>query len=119
MRIPVATRLVTALVLSHFSRRVDLNFTWTLYVNQLLNSVVKLYMIWRLPKQRWVNRGNQQSGAGGGALVSALRNTMAIYLTGLSVVALLLVALAVTNSVPLPGMNAARGVYADVFGRLP
>ena len=113
------TRLITALVLFCFTRRVDLNFTWTLYVNQLLNSVVKLYMIWRLPKQRWVNRGNQRSGADGGALMSAVRTGMAAYLTGISLAVLLVAALVVTQGSSLPGVNMVRLVYADLMGRLP
>ena len=113
------TRLVTALVLFFFSRRVDLNFTWVLYVNQLLNSLVKLYMIWRLPKQRWLNRGDQRAGAGGSHFAGLVRTTMAGYLTMISVAVLLIAALAVTNSVALPGANLMRIVYADVFGGVP
>ena len=111
------TRLVSALVLFTYSRRVDLNFTWLLYANQLLNSVVKLYMIWRLPKQRWVNRGNQRSGAGGGAFLSAMRTTMAAYLTVFSVAMLLLVALVLTNSVATPSLPMARAIYADLLSK--
>ena len=110
------TRLVTALVLFTYSRTVDLNYTWSLYANQLLNSVVKLYMIWRLPKQRWVNRGNQRSGAGGGVLLTAARNVMAAYLTGFSLLMLLIFALVLTSTLAMPSLPVARALYAHLFG---
>ena len=110
------TRLVAALVLFTYSRQVDLNYTWSLYANQLMNSIVKLYMIWRLPKQRWVNRGNQRSGAGGGMLLTAARNVMAAYLTSLSVLILLISALLLTASVSVPSQPAVRALYEHLFG---
>ena len=62
------TRMMLSIVLFTYARRVDLNFVWTLYANQLLNAVVKVYMQWRLAKQKWANRGNQKAGfAGDGA----------------------------------------------------
>jgi mannuronan synthase len=109
------TRLVSALVLFTYSRRVDLNYTWALYANQLMNSAVKLYMIWRLPKQRWFNRGNQKSGAGGNVILSAARATMAAYLTALSIVMLVLVALLLTNTMSMPNLAIARRLAGDVL----
>lgn len=110
------TRLVTALVLFTYSRTVDLNFTWSLYANQLMNSIVKLYMIWRLPKQRWVNRGNQRAGASGGAMLTAARNLMAVYLTGFSLLLLIIVALVLTTTLTMPSLPGARAIYANLFG---
>ncbi len=111
-----ATRLVSALVLFTYSRSVDLNYTWVLYANQLTNSLVKLYMIWRLPKQRWVNRGNQRAGADGGALLSAARTVMAAYLTGLSILMLLIAALILSATLTLPSGPALRALYDGLFG---
>jgi mannuronan synthase len=110
------TRMIVALVLFTFSRRIDLNYTWCLYANQLLNSVVKLYMIWRLPKQRWVNRGNQSAGAGGGTFINAVRGMMAGYLTGFSVLALLLFALLATGTLTTPGAGFVNAITADWSG---
>jgi mannuronan synthase len=109
------TRLVSALVLFAYSRQVNLHYTWALYANQLLNSAVKLYMIWRLPKQRWFNRGNQSSGAGGAAFVAAARSTMAGYLTGVSMAVLLLAALVLTNTLPMGNLTLARTLMADLL----
>jgi mannuronan synthase len=92
------TRLITALVLFTFCRRIDFNFVWCLYANQLANASIKLYMIWRLPKQRWANRGNQSAGGG----QARLKEWAAGYLTGVSVLALLLAGLLVTGLLPVP-----------------
>ncbi len=110
------TRLVSSLVLFTYSHRVDLNYIWVLYANQLLNSAVKLYMIWRLPKQRWFNRGNQQSGGGGSMVAAIARSTMAAYLTALSVAMLVLVALVLTKTMAMPNITLLRALLADTFG---
>ena len=96
------TRLALACVLFAFTPRIDWNFVWCLYVSQIVTAVVKLYMIWRLPKQRWSNRGNQRAAGPGGRLVGALRSGMAGYLTLLSCSALLLVAGLISGLMPLP-----------------
>ena len=110
------TRLVSALVLFAYSGGVNLHYVWALYANQLLNSFVKLYMIWRLPKQRWFNRGNQQSSASGDTFVAAARSTMAAYLTTLSLAVLLLAALILTHTMPMGNLTLARTVMADLLG---
>ena len=58
------------LILSVYAHRVDLNFVWALYANQLVNAAVKVYMIWRLSKQKWTNRGNQKAGFAGSGMVA-------------------------------------------------
>jgi mannuronan synthase len=88
----IASRLLIALVLASYSARVDLNYVWCLYANQLLNASIKLYMIWHLPQQSWVNRGNQTSGVGHG-LLQTMRSSFAFYLTLLSVGCLVALAL--------------------------
>ena len=81
-----------------FCRKIDFNFVWCLYANQLANASIKLYMIWRLPKQRWANRGNQSVGGGH----ARFKEWAAGYLTGVSVLALLLAGLLVTGMLPVP-----------------
>jgi mannuronan synthase len=95
------TRLITALVLFTFCRKIDFNFVWCLYANQLANATIKLYMIWRLPKQRWANRGNQTAGEGLG-FAMVVRESAARYLTTASVLALLLAGLLITGVLPVP-----------------
>jgi mannuronan synthase len=86
------TRLMLALVLFAYSPRIDMNYIWCLYLNQLVNAAVKLYTMWRLPQQKWANRGNQKSNAFAGGFVQSVRRGMAAYLTALSVASLLLIA---------------------------
>ena len=75
------SRMMLSLVLFTYARRVDLNFVWTLYANQILNAGVKVYMQWRLAKQKWTNRGNQKTGFAGGGGIAIFREVMAAYLT--------------------------------------
>ena len=68
----------------------------------MVNAAVKLYTLWRLPQQRWVNRGNQSANS---ALPDArfdVRRGAAAYLTTLSVAALILVAVTWTGLVHAP-----------------
>lgn len=49
--------------------------TWPfiLYLNQVINASVKIYMIFHLSKQKWSNRGNQSAGNGSG-FVNTVKN---------------------------------------------
>jgi glycosyltransferase Alg8 len=67
----VATRLVLSLYLCRHARTADASWPFILYLNQLINAAVKIYMIFHLAKQRWTNRGNQRAGAGTGLLARA------------------------------------------------
>jgi mannuronan synthase len=98
----LVTRFIAALILSAYSPRFDLNYVWCLYANQLLNAAVKVYMIWRLPAQRWANRGNQVAGAGGQRLLAKVRAVIAAYLTVVSVAGLLLAATLATGVLQTP-----------------
>ena len=84
----VLTRLLVSLVLFSYSPRVDFNYVWCLYANQIVNATVKLYMLWRLPNQRWSNRGNQCKMQAARACWPPSRSAMAGYLTALSIGAL-------------------------------
>jgi glycosyltransferase Alg8 len=56
------SRLVMSSVLFYHARRIDMGFPFLLYCNQLINSLIKIYILFRLPQQRWKNRGNQSAG---------------------------------------------------------
>ncbi|MBO9476728.1 glycosyltransferase [Shimia sp. R11_0] len=70
------SRVVLCLFLIGYSRRADMTWPFILYLNQVINASVKIYMIFHLSKQKWSNRGNQSSGEGTG-LVERLRNGFA------------------------------------------
>ena len=99
------TRALLSIVLFTYARRVDLNFIWCLYTNQLLNAAVKVYMIWRLSKQKWANRGNQKQGFAGNGLVAIAQGAMAIYLTALSTAGLFLAVMLYTELLRIPSFG--------------
>lgn len=84
------SRLLLSLILCTYSRKVDLSYSWILYLNQLINASVKVYCIFRLSKQRWSNRGNQSAGMDGEGIVETARNVMAFWCTSVAVALLFL-----------------------------
>jgi glycosyltransferase Alg8 len=98
------------MVLFTYARRIDLNYIWCLYVNQLLNAAVKIYMMWRLAKQKWANRGNQKQGTSGDAALETFRGVMAVYLTILSAASMLLVVMIYTELLNVPSVNLVRSL---------
>jgi glycosyltransferase Alg8 len=68
--------VVLCLFLFGYSRRADMSWPFILYLNQVINASVKIFMIFHLSKQKWSNRGNQSSGDGGGRIEQA-RNLFA------------------------------------------
>ena len=104
------TRALLSIVLFTYARAVDLNYIWCLYANQLLNAAVKIYMIWRLSKQRWANRGNQRQGFVGGGWIELYRACMAIYLTALSAAGLFLVVMLYAELLKVPSFRFVLAV---------
>lgn len=62
----VFSRLVLCLFLFRYSRKVDMSWPLILYLNQIINASVKIFMIYHLSKQKWSNRGSQSAGNGEG-----------------------------------------------------
>lgn len=104
------TRAVLSLVLFTYARTVDLNYIWCLYANQLLNAIVKVYMLWRLSKQKWANRGNQKQGFSGSRLDALLRDGMAVYLTAMSAAGLFLFVAVFTDLLSVPSLGFLRAL---------
>lgn len=107
------TRMLLSMVLFTYARRVDLGFVWTLYANQLLNAAVKVYMMWRLAKQKWANRGNQTQGFSGDDWIVRFRENMASYLTWLTFGSLFIVVMIYTGLLNVPDWGT---VFAILFG---
>jgi glycosyltransferase Alg8 len=55
------SRLCVSLILFIYARRIDMSFPFLIYVNQFVSTVIKIYILFRLPQQRWSNRGDQKS----------------------------------------------------------
>ena len=102
------TRLMLSLVLFSYARTVNYNYVWILYVNQLLNAGVKVYMLWRLSKQRWANRGNQTAGMGGQSMLARAKDLMAVYLTIVSFSAIFLTVVVYTRLIEPPSLGFVR-----------
>ena len=99
------TRMLLALVLFTYARQVDLNFVWTLAANQKMNASVKIYMMWRLAKQKWANRGNQTAGMGGTDFLAIFREGMAKYMTAFTVSCLALGVVVYTELLTIPSLG--------------
>ncbi len=99
------TRMLLSLLIFQYSRRVDLNYVWILYVNQITNACVKVYMLWRLSKQKWSNRGDQKAGFGGEGALAVFREYMAAYLTALSVGVLFLATFIYSGILQVPSLK--------------
>ena len=76
----LATRVLLSLVLFCYGRCVYACLPLLLYANQLLSSGLKIYLLFRISRQRWVNRGDQRAGGAQGGLFQ-LQNAMAGFLT--------------------------------------
>lgn len=105
------TRMLLSLILFTYAPRIDLSYVWTLYANQLLNAIVKVYMIWRLAKQKWANRGNQKQGMDQLGWVAIARERMAAYLTTLSFGGLFLIVAIYSKLLEVPSWAFIRTVF--------
>jgi len=57
----VLTRGTLSLFLYYHNRRIEPWFPLILYLNQIVSSALKVYILFRLPMQRWANRADQRS----------------------------------------------------------
>ena len=104
------TRLMLSMLLFTYTRKVDLNYVWILYVNQILNAMVKVFILWRLSKQKWANRGNQKAGFADQSLLARFREWMAAYLTVLSAASLILATIVYTQVLSVPSWNTVKAI---------
>ncbi len=74
------TRALLAIVLYCYAGRIYLSFPFLLYGSQVFSGMIKVYLLFRVAKQRWLNRGDQRQKAPGGRLVFWQR-AMAAFLT--------------------------------------
>ncbi len=76
------TRFIMSIAFYRNMGRVYLTLPAMLYANQVLNSVIKVYLLFRLPKQRWSNRTTQRVDLSTGpAWKGAAKRFMAGYIT--------------------------------------
>lgn len=99
------TRLCLSCILFYYGRRIDVSFPFLLYFSQVLNSFVKIYLLFRLPRQRWANRGDQQSEKEAGA---HWKDWAATGLTTFYCTCFFITVLAYLGIITIPG-------FADIF----
>ncbi len=97
----ISSRVLLCLFLFRYSRTVDLSWPFILYLNQIINAAVKVFMIFHLSKQKWSNRGNQSS-ASGTDLLAKSQNTMAKFQLVTTACGFVLALAIYVGLVPLP-----------------
>lgn len=70
------SRLGLCLFLFRHARQADMTWPFILYINQVVNASVKVFMIFHLSKQKWANRGGQSAG-GSGSFYGQVQNAVA------------------------------------------
>jgi glycosyltransferase Alg8 len=81
----LVTRSLLSIFLWYYDGRIRVSYPWLLYFNQITNAGVKVYLLFRLAKQRWRNRGDQKVAEGSGWL-PAYQNLMSSYLMYLAMI---------------------------------
>ncbi len=74
------TRLFFSSILFTYGRKIDMSYPFILYTNQIVSSLAKIYIVFRLPIQRWANR-NDQKAYHKVSLSWRLKKAFALYLT--------------------------------------
>ncbi|MEC7962338.1 MAG: transcriptional regulator, partial [Pseudomonadota bacterium] len=99
----VFSRLTLSMFLFGYSRKADMSWPFILYLNQVINASVKIYMIFHLSKQKWSNRGNQSAGEGR-SLKDRLRNGFALFQLCTAVCLFVTAIMVYVDLMQLPGL---------------
>lgn len=97
----VASRMLLCSFLFRYAREPDLKWPFILYINQILNACVKIFMIFHLSKQKWANRGNQTSKSGTGR-VAQMQNGIAKFQLYTAVATFLTIVAIMAGYLPMP-----------------
>jgi len=95
------SRLSASVILFHSARRLDLSFPFLLYFNQLVGALIRIYILFRLPLQKWKNRGDQKQGYEGHA---DIKNWVANYLILFYCAGIFLIVLLFLGVVSVPAL---------------
>ncbi len=74
------TRIGISLFIFRYAGRINLSFPFLIYVLQVTNAIIKIYILFRLPRQRWTNRSNSAAIQSTGDKLW-IKHLMAGYLT--------------------------------------
>ncbi len=99
------SRFLMSIALWKHTDRVYISWPLLLYASQVTASLIKMYVLFRLPKQRWTNRRNQKGDAG--VMANPWRRLQAHWVHGLYLLALLLAVLLSTGIFHWPPAHGA------------
>jgi glycosyltransferase Alg8 len=104
------SRLCSSIILFFYARRIDMTFPFLLYCNQLISAILKVYILFRLPQQKWKNRGDQRSGFDARNGLD-LKKWIANYLTAFYCVSFLLLILLYLGVVYMPTISDIKTLW--------
>ena len=104
------SRLCTSFLLFIHARRIDMSFPFLVYINQFMSTIIKIYILFRLPQQRWKNRGDQRAGFET-KFGWKFRGWVATYLTIFYCVCCLLLVLISLGLVSLPTIGDIKTIW--------
>lgn len=105
-----SSRLLISSMLFYYARRIDMSFPFIVYFNQLMSSIIKIHILFRLPQQRWKNRGDQQVGFEEDKKLKVKR-WIASYLTTFYCVGFLLIILIYLGFITLPTLSDIKVIF--------
>ncbi len=100
------SRFCFSFILFFYNGRIDMTFPFILYFNQIMTAFGKMYILFRLPLQRWSNRSSSVVDPGG--FNGLFKKAMAMYLTILYLVMLILFVAVYAKLVSLPDWESIR-----------
>ena len=103
------SRLCISSLLFIHARRIDMSFPFLLYINQFMTTMIKIYILFRLPQQRWSNRGDQRAGFESRSLKR--RGWVATYLTTFYCLSCFLFILILLQLVSLPTIGDIKTIW--------
>jgi glycosyltransferase Alg8 len=106
----ICTRLMLSCVLFYYAEDVYLAFPFLLYVNQVVIAIVKVHLLFRLSKQRWLNRGDQKARLDSGNLLS-FQKFMASFLTAFYIGLAVFVIAIYSGAVRLPQLHTLAWIW--------
>jgi len=106
----VCTRLMLSCVLFYYAGEIYLTFPVLLYFNQLIISIVKVHLLFRLSKQRWLNRGDQKNKQQEGQLL-IFQRVMASFMTGFYLTLLVFAVAVYSGAIPLPHLHTLNWMW--------
>lgn len=103
------SRLCISSMLFIHARRIDMSFPFLVYINQFMSTITKIYILFRLPQQRWTNRGDHSLGYEE-KIGLKVRGWVVTYLTAFYCLCCLLLILILFRIVSLPTLGDIKTI---------